>query len=269
MDEKRGSVISADGTRIGFLTVGVGQPLLLIHGGMCSSTRWAPLWPMLARNFQVTMMDRRGRASSGDGEAYSLAAECGDVVAVAEHLAIQQGAPIDVFGHSYGAVCALGAAVQSLSLRRLALHEPPGPESVSLEWLDRVRVMISQNQPGRAMFSFLVEVVGLSPKEVETLSGRPGGYDPMPIVQRTMVREAEALTMVNLPALATEVTQPVLLLLGSESPPWAAAVTRGLADALSVAEVAVLDHQRHEAVDTAPELIAERLYQFLRESAPS
>lgn len=264
MNGNRGSVVSADGTRVGFVTDGAGPALLIVHGGMSTSARWDPLWPLLIGRFQVTAMDRRGRGSSGDGDQYSLEAESEDVIAVAEHLSMQQGAPIDVFGHSYGAVCALGAAARGAPVRRLALYEPPGPETVPTEWLDRMRLIIGQGQPGRAMFSFLVEVIGFSPREVEALRDRPGGYDPLPIVERTLVREGEALTTADLPALAADVVQPVLLLLGSESPPWAATVTRGLAGTLSAAEIAMLHHQGHEAVDTAPDLVAEQLARFLR-----
>ncbi|WP_275451199.1 alpha/beta fold hydrolase [Arthrobacter sp. H14] len=235
----------------------------MVHGGMCSSARWSPLWPVLGSRFRVTAMDRRGRGLSGDGTSYTLAAECADVAALAENLSMQQGAPIDVFGHSYGALCALGAAAQSPSVRRLVLYEPPGTTTVSAEWIGRMRDMIDQGQPGRAMFSFLVDVVGMRPGEVELLRDRDVGYDPMPIVERTLVREAEALAAVDVSALAADVVQPVLLLRGSEGPPWAADVTMSLAGTLSAATVATLQYQGHEAVDSAPELIAEYLDRFL------
>lgn len=265
MDGKRGSVLSADGTRIGFLTGGTGPALLMVHGGMCSSARWSPLWPVLTKSFRVTAMDRRGRGLSGDGTSYSLAAECADVITVAEHLSMQQGAPIDVFGHSYGALCALGAAAQTPSVRRIVLYEPPGPTTVSSEWMSRMRDMIGQGQPGRAMFSFLVDVVGMRREEVEALRDINVGYDPLPIVERTLVREAEALAAVDLSALAAGVVQPALLLMGSESPPWAADVTMRLAGSLPAATVATLQHQGHEAVDSAPGLIAGHLDRFLLE----
>jgi pimeloyl-ACP methyl ester carboxylesterase len=44
------------------------------------------------------------------------------------------GDPVDVFGHSYGAVCALGAASPGAPVRRLALYEPPGPPTVPAPW---------------------------------------------------------------------------------------------------------------------------------------
>lgn len=263
MDGTRGSVASRDGTTIGFLTHGSGPPLLLVHGGMCSSERWGPLWQVLVPRFQVTAMDRRGRGSSGDGEHYSLAAEVDDVTAVADHLATLHGGPIDVFGHSYGAVCALGAAATGAPLRRLALYEPPGPPTVSTVWLRNVRTMIDRGEFGRAMFSFLVDVVGMAPAEVTALRDQPRQYDPMPIVEHTLVREAEELMEVDLPAMARNIAQSVLLLLGSESPTWAGEVTRNLERALPAAEVAMVPGQGHEAVDVVPGLIADRLELFL------
>ena len=57
MEGEPGSVVSADGTRIGYITAGVGPALLLVHGGMCSAARWAPLWPLLVERFTVTAVD--------------------------------------------------------------------------------------------------------------------------------------------------------------------------------------------------------------------
>ncbi len=264
MDGRCGSVVAADGTRIGFLTGGAGPALLLVHGGMCSSARWGPLWPWLTDRFEVTAMDRRGRGSSGDAGHYALEAEYGDVTAVAEHLAARQGQPVDLFGHSYGAVCALGAAARGAPVRRLALYEPPGRQTVPAQWLDRMRLLVDQGQLGRAMYSFLLDVVGLSPEAVEALRDSPGGADPMPILQRTLVREAEALRMVDLPALAAAVGQPALLLLGSASPPWAADVSRSLLGAMPAARIAVLADVGHEGVDDAPDVVAGHLSRFLR-----
>lgn len=263
MDGKRGSVLSRDGTRIGFLTDGTGPSLLLVHGGMCASERWDPLWRVLVPRFEVTAMDRRGRSSSGDNDHYSLAAEFEDVAAVAEHLSMLQGTTIDVFGHSYGALCALGAAATDAPLRRIALYEPPGPPTVPTVWLRSVGAMINRGELGRAMFSFLVDVIGLTPEEVAALRDQPRQYDPMPIVEHTLVREAEALLDVDLSALAGNIGQSVLLLLGSESPPWAAEVTRDLERALPAVEVALVEGQGHEAVDVVPGLVAEQLERFL------
>jgi hypothetical protein len=53
-----------------------------------------------------------------------------------------------------------------------------------------------------------------------------------------LVREAESLMTVDLAALAGSIAKSVLLLLGSESPAWAAEVTWNLESALPLAKVA-------------------------------
>jgi pimeloyl-ACP methyl ester carboxylesterase len=79
-----------------------------------------------------------------------------------------------------------------------------------------------------------------------------------------MGREADALSVVDLTELARSVPQPVLLLLGETSPPWASAITSPLARALSFARVVVLPGQGHDAVDTAPEKVEGELSAFFR-----
>lgn len=260
MDGHRHAVTSADGTEIGLLTAGDGPPLLLVHGGMGRIERWAPLWQPLTSRWRVTAMDRRGRGSSGDAGPYDLSREFEDVAAVAASLA--GGGPADVLGHSYGAVCALGAVAQGAPVRRLALYEPPGPPTVPADWRARARDMIEAGQPGRAMFSFLTEIIGLSADEVDALRDAPRGYDVMPIVSATMPRESEALSTVDLPALAAEVTVPVLLILGSASPPWAHEIIGDLDAALTNQTLAVLDGQGHNAMDEAPDVLVTQLASF-------
>jgi pimeloyl-ACP methyl ester carboxylesterase len=260
VDGHRHAVTSADGTEIGLLTAGDGPPLLLVHGGMGRIERWAPLWEPLTSRWRVTAMDRRGRGSSGDTGPYDLSREFEDVAAVVANMA--DGDSVDVFGHSYGAVCALGAAANGAPVRRLALYEPPGPPTVPAHWRARVLAMIDAGQPGRAMFSFLTEIIGLPADEVHALRDAPRGYDVMPIVSATMPRESEALSTADLAALAARVDVPALLLLGSASPVWARDLTEEAAAALKHKTLAVLDGQGHDAIDAAPELLVTQLAAF-------
>lgn len=262
MDGHRHAVTSADGTGIGLLTAGEGPPLLLVHGGMGCIEGWAPLWEPLTSRWQVTAMDRRGRGTSidtgsDDTGPYDLSREFEDVAAAAASL----GQP-DVFGHSYGAVCALGAAASGAPMRRLALYEPPGPATVPAPWRERMLPMIEAGQPGRAMMTFLTEIIGLTAAEVAALRDAPRGYDVMPIVSATMPRESEALSTVDLKALATGVKGPVLLLLGSASPAWTQDLTAEVAGALTHKTLAVLDGQGHDAINQAPELLVTQLAAF-------
>ena len=112
MDGRRHSVTAPDGVSIGLLTAGTGPALLLVHGGMGRIERWAPMWEPLTERWRVTAMDRRGRGSTGDAEPYAISKEYDDIAAVAASLAAEEGGPVDVFAHSYGATCTLGAAAR-------------------------------------------------------------------------------------------------------------------------------------------------------------
>ena len=263
MQGHRHSVTSADGTSIGLLTAGTGPGLLLVHGGMGRLERWEPLWGLLTAHWQVTAMDRRGRGSSGDAEPYELSQEFEDVAAVAASLADRDGSPPDVFGHSHGALCSLGAASAGAPFRRIVLYEPPGPAAAPREWRERVSALVAGGRPGPAMISFLTEVIGLTMAQVNDLRNTPGAQDVLPIVSATMPREGEALASADPPALAARVTAPVLLLLGEASPAWAADITHALSAALPHAALAVLPGVGHEAIDTDPGLICRQLLRFL------
>ena len=262
MEGTRHSVAGADEVSIGLLTTGTGPALLLVHGGMGRIEQWEPVWSALAEHRQVTAMNRRGRGTSGDAEPYSLRKEFDDIAAVANQLAEEQDAPVDVFAHSYGATCTLGAAAQRARFRRIELYEPPGPQSVPREWVERATALVSDGKPGRTMFSFITEIVGLTAERFEEYRSAPGAYDVLPIVTATLPREAAALTSVDLAGLAAQVAAPVLLLLGTKSPPWAGEITRALAATLATAELVSLPDQGHDAIDSAPGLIVTELRRF-------
>ena len=254
---------SADGTTIGLLTAGTGPDLLLVHGGMGCIQSWAPLWDRLARRYQVTAMDRRGRGTSGDAQPYDYRCESADITAVVTSLAdAAGGGRVDVFGHSIGATFALGAAAAGAPIRRLALYEPPGPQAAPVPWRERVTALIAAGKPGPAMISFLNEIIGLPESRIRALRDAPIGYDILPIVAATMPREARALAEVDLPALAARARIPVRLMLGSQSPAWAAELTASLAAALPQSTLAELTGHGHEAIAEDPDLVARALSQF-------
>lgn len=257
------AIRSADGTPISVVSAGSGPPLLLVHGGMTSSARWGPVWPFLTAHHEVSAMDRRGRGGSGDHEAYSLDREFEDVTAVANDLAQRHGGPVDVFGHSIGAVCVLGAAAAGAPFRRIVLYEPPGPQTVPHDWVERATAMVAAGELGKAMASFLIEVIGLTPATVASLRDSPIAEDSLGIVAATLAREARALTTVDLDRLAQRVAQPVLLMLGTKSPGWAATITHHLSGALPDPILVTLDGSGHEGVDTHARRVSAELTAFV------
>jgi len=119
----RGDTRSADGTRICFTRLGSGPPLVFVHGSLSQGSDWLRVARRLARDYTCYLMDRRGHGRSDVGDRrYSIDREYDDVLAVLSR-AGEDATPI---GHSFGAICCLGAALLT-NLPQLVLYEPPLP----------------------------------------------------------------------------------------------------------------------------------------------
>ncbi|HET8526231.1 MAG TPA: alpha/beta hydrolase [Actinomycetota bacterium] len=262
-------VTSRDGTEIAFWPGGDGTPLLLVHGALSDHTRWAPLLPYLEPHASVATMDRRGRGASGDGPDYQVAREFEDVAAVVDELARSSGSRVAVYGHSFGATCAIGAALLTGNAGRLVLYEP-STEAAAGELpagvVDRLEAELAQGDREAALDILFREVVMLPDEQVSALREQPAWKGRVAAIH-TVPRElaAEIGGAVELERLA-DVTVPVLLVNGGESPDYMRSDTRAIADALANARVIVLEGQDHVGDVLAPEVFAEAVIPFLRET---
>ncbi len=115
-----GSVVSADGTRIGYRRLGDGPSVILLHGGVNASQHMMKLGRALADAFTVYLPDRRGRGMSGGfGAAYGIQREDEDLAAIVEHTGAEC-----VFGPANGGLFALHGAIGLGRVRRVAAYEP-------------------------------------------------------------------------------------------------------------------------------------------------
>ncbi len=150
------TVTSRDGTPIAYERTGEGPPLVMVHG-MTSTHRSWELLPKLREHFTVYAMERRGRGESGDAADYSLDREVEDVVALVD--SIGEG-PVDLLGHSHGAILVLEAALRRAErVRRLVLYEgslpfPEGTELYRSEALDAVRERLGAGDEEGALLTF-------------------------------------------------------------------------------------------------------------------
>jgi pimeloyl-ACP methyl ester carboxylesterase len=114
------AVLSRDGTRIGYLSVGGGPAVIVVPGVLSMAADYGAFALALSRHFTVHTIERRGRGESGpQGDDYSIDKECEDVRA----LQAETGAALLV-GHSYGGLVALEVARNSKAFRKLAVYEP-------------------------------------------------------------------------------------------------------------------------------------------------
>jgi pimeloyl-ACP methyl ester carboxylesterase len=239
---------------------GDGPPLVLVHGA--GSARWGfdLLRPLLEGSFTVMAIDRRGRGDSGDRERYSIQDEYADVAAVVD----EAGEDAALFGHSYGALVAAGAAARLPRLDKLILYEPPmGAALADVPWIERFEARLEVGDRPAAMRAFLRDIGGYSNAEIEALEETPAWARRLaaaPTVPRELWAE-RALTLESLEL--GRLTASCLMLLGTESPDWAQRSTAAYAAALSDVRVHRLEGHGHGAAATAPELVADELIRFL------
>lgn len=147
-----GSVLSADGTTIGYRQIGSGPGLILVHGAMQASQHYMRLATALSDAFTVYVPDRRGRGLSGPfGDQYGIARECEDIDA----LLTKTGTHL-VFGHSGGGLFALQAALTLPTIHKLAVYEPALSLHGSLptSWVPRYERELAQGKLASAFFTF-------------------------------------------------------------------------------------------------------------------
>jgi pimeloyl-ACP methyl ester carboxylesterase len=77
------TVLSKNGTRISYLSMGGGPSILVIPGALSLAADYAAFARALAEHFTVHIIERRGRGeSSPQGDDYSMVKECEDVLAL-------------------------------------------------------------------------------------------------------------------------------------------------------------------------------------------
>jgi pimeloyl-ACP methyl ester carboxylesterase len=256
-------VISTDGTAIAYKRFGTGPPLILVHGIASDHSRWDPLVEHLNEHFTVYAMDRRGRGQSGDGDEYAIELESQDIAALARTV---EG-PVNLYGHSSGALYSLEAAPLIPNLRRLILYEPAianGKEITPSELVDRIQQLIDDDKPEAALVTFMREVLQMSTDGIEhyrSLSSWPARIAAAP----TFPREMKTTNAYRLnPERFSDLHTPTLLLAGSDSPPLFTEAVEKVHTALPNSRIHVLPNQQHSADLMAPEMVASIVTEFLK-----
>lgn len=260
-------VRSADATPIAVFTSGLGPPLVLVHGAAADHTTFRVVGPLLATRFTIHAIDRRGRGASGDTSPYAIEREYEDLAAVATALAQEAGGPVDVFGHSYGGRCALGAALVTTDVRRVISYEgaptPPGERYGDAALPGELAALAAAGKDETLLETFMARVVGMSADELDRYRADPV-WPRRVAAAGTIAREVavESGDEAGLDRLAA-VEQPVLQIVGGDSRREFRVATAALDDRLAHGTIAVVPGAKHAAHHTHPEAVVEAVTAFL------
>lgn len=242
-----------DGARLAVTVLGDGPPLVMVPGSLQPGAALLPLAAQLTGRYTCWLVDRRGYGASTDapdGTPYDVRTEYADVAAVTA----AAGAGATVFGYSFGAVCALGAAAVAAPPQRLVLFEPPLPSGSPLVGpaLHRYRELLDAGAVDEAVEYAGRAVVGLDDAQLAALRAGPA-WPVMTASAHRWLRELAAVDALDVDALLAVPCPTTVVVTGAG--PLRAGAER-LVDALPDARLAELVGHGHDVVATDPGSLA-------------
>lgn len=256
---KTGSVLSADGTVIGYHVLGSGPALVAVHGLGAFGSGYEPFAHPLVDTYTIYLMDRRGRDLSGpQGEDYSLQKEYEDVIAL-----LQASNASLLFGHSYGAIVALGVA-QRFPLQKLMVYDPPLliDEERLHAFLPAYKRAIASKHYAKAQ-RLLAKFTGMQTLLytliIYLLMPRLSQWPRIVEALEASVKEWELDKAIPAPADYASITTDTLLLMGEKSAPFFRNSIEVLANVLPHAQLVTMKGKGHAALGPA----AAKVKQFL------
>jgi pimeloyl-ACP methyl ester carboxylesterase len=263
--------LQRDGIVLEYMASGLGEPVLLIHPSVTADGLSIPVLQRreLASSYRLITYHRRGYGKSTLGpQPVSMADQAADAAALLNHLGVRSA---HVVGHSYGGVVALQLAHDHPRLvHSLALLEPPlmavpsGPalrERTLIPALERYR---SGDKEG-ALDVFLSEVFGSD--------WRAAVHAAVPGAVSQAEADVDTFFTADLPSLqrwglgdqlAGTLSQPILSVVGTESPPFRFEGRELLHQWFPHTEDFDLDNANHLLQMKNPEGLALGLSSFLR-----
>ncbi len=255
-DAERLDVESTDGTSIAVWISGRGAPIVLVHGSMNDHSAFGPLVSELGDDMTTFAMDRRGFGASGDRAAYSIDREFEDVAAVVDAVTGRIGVPVTLFGHSYGANCAMGGADLSDNVRHLVLYEPSLGLTYPPGSIEAIEKAVADGDPEAALLEVYRRVLEATDDRIRDLRESPI-WETQMATAPTVARECRTEEAWEYePGRFAGIAASTLLLAGSDSPPALAAATELALEAIPGSRVRVLGGHAHAAHKTNPDLVA-------------
>ena len=255
------TVISTDGTKIAYETIGKGPTVILILGALNSRKSGSKLAKLLASNFTVVSYDRRGKGDSTDTTPYSPQREIEDLEALIEAV----GGSVYLYGHSSGAAIAIQAASKMPEkVMKLAIYEAPyslGNEAckAAREYDAQLKELLKAGRSGDAVALF-IKAVGVSEKQIQAMKRMPI-WKGLEAMAPTLSYESEVMGEGHtLPlSLLKFIKTPTLVMHGGAGAPSMAEVAQAISENIQNAQLCTLTGQTH---GVKPKVLAPVLTEF-------
>lgn len=250
-----GNYVDANGVHTYYETDGSGEPLLLLHGGLCAIETLAGLRAGLAGHYRVYLPERRGHGRTPDVDgpfSYELFAE--DAIAFMDETGLSSA---HVVGFSDGATVGLLVALQRPDLVRSLVHigQQVNPAGLRPEFAE---VMKLDAMPQGMLPPMLHDLyAAVSPDGPEHWNV---------ILDKAWQMITSGTPDIDLATLAG-VRAPTLVIVGDQdiTPEQHA---RDIAAAIPEAEVAVVADATHALPMEKPDVVADLVLDFLADHAP-
>jgi pimeloyl-ACP methyl ester carboxylesterase len=256
-----------DNRAIFYRTKGTGPELMLVHGGW--PVYFEPLVEVLSPHYCCISFDRLGfRRSTHLDRNTTVEEQVNAIKAVHESIT---SAPVWIFGWSSGGNFALAYAlsypdhVKGIILVEPALYAiyPPEKKPPEVERMQNQAMPLFQQGEVEKGWNAFVEIIfgirqnssvrpPLTEEDLEIM--RSFGYD-QPVVITWFPSEAEL----------NQVTQPVLIIEGDQSPSILRNICQLLDSQLINSELDTLEGQDHGMPNAAPKLVADKIMTFISE----
>ncbi|MXM67670.1 alpha/beta fold hydrolase [Streptomyces sp. HUCO-GS316] len=243
-----GEYMELPGVKTWYEAEGAGDPLLLLHGGLCTNETWGPQRAEFAARYRVFLPERRGHGHTPDVSGPINYRDMADDTI--DFIESAVGGPAHLVGWSDGGIVALLVAIARPDLVRkivaVGSNFRPGPESgVVPEMFDQ----LAPEGPELAPFREMYEAVS------------PDGAGHWPVVVGKLVEMFHAQPTISTEELA-RISAPTLVLVGDDDM-VTLEHTVALYRAIPDSELAVVPGTSHALLMEKPGQVNEMILDYL------
>lgn len=258
------TIQSKDGTTLAYDVYGNGPALIFITGATCFRS-FEPVVhdaKVFSQQFTVYNYDRRGRGDSGNTLPYAIEREIEDIEAMID----AAGGQAYLYGHSSGAILALEAAMRlGDKVSKLVMYDPAYASDVVdqnefIELSQGLDKLLDNGKNDEAINLFL-EGIGI-PNEVIGGMRQSPQWATMVALAPTLAYDTTLARDLPPIARASQLTKPVQIIVGEESPVSMHEVANRLSGAIPNGKYSLLAGQDHMP---NPEVLLPLLSSFLKQ----